>query len=374
MNKCTKTRNGRARNVIFSLLISVVFFLFISGSEVAIDYMKKGLELCARTVIPSLFPLMAISQLAVRFGSGRLLGKLFSLPAKWLLGVGEDSACAFVFGAVCGFPIGASTLCDAYDSGRISKREFVRSLTFCNNPGAAFVISAVGVSLFGSLRLGIVLFGCVILSALAVGVAQRLIFGSVVDENEKFNGGVFEASGGIISYFTSAIQSSALSMLTVCAYVVFFSALVGCIGAVLSKIGANSTVIATIFGFFELSGGVRAAAELSPAFAIILSSVALGWSGLSVHCQIMTICAGRGISFKPYFFAKAVQSLVCAALVYLVKRLPVFSEDAFAEVGRNEIEIGNSPLVIWIFVAFCALVAVGFLVRILRRNRVKKFF
>ena len=124
-------------------------------------------------------------------------------------------------------------------------------------------------------------------------------------------------------------------MLTVCAYVVFFSSLVGCLGAILSDIGADSKITATIFAFFELSGGVSAAKELDFSSAAILCAAALGWSGLSVHFQIMTIAAGRNISFKPYFLAKFASSVLCAALFFAAIKLFPFSEDVFGEIGNS---------------------------------------
>jgi len=43
-----------------------------------------------------------------------------------------------------------------------------------------------------------------------------------------------------------------------------------------------------------------------------------GWSGLSVHFQIISICSGRGISFKPYFVAKLFQGMLSAVLTGII--------------------------------------------------------
>ena len=224
-----KALNKKA-GLVFSILVALSFLLFISLPDVAINYMKRGLDLCAKSVIPSLFPLMVVSELTAKGPLGRLLGRLLSRPAAVLLGVGEDSACALIFGAICGFPIGARALCDAYDRGQISSRELSRSLTFCNNPGIAFVISTVGISVLGSLRVGILLFLSVILSALTVGIIMRLVFGKVnTNQKQKRDRDKVEAPHlrGAIYELTGAVRSSAISMLTVCAFVTFFSALVG---------------------------------------------------------------------------------------------------------------------------------------------------
>ena len=48
---------------------------------------------------------------------------------------------------------------------------------------------------------------------------------------------------------------------------------------------------------------------------MILTAAFAGWSGISVHCQIMTLCGGRGLSFRPYLIAKAVQGVLCGLIM-----------------------------------------------------------
>lgn len=352
-----KKSSRRTKEAVFlSIAATIVFLLLLIRSDVAVEYMKKGLKLCANTVIPSLFPFMAVSELIVRSGLGAKVGKPLSRPVKGIFGVGEGGACAFILGIVCGFPIGAKTIATMLERGEISKNEAERALTFCNNPGSAFVISAVGVSLFGSMRLGITLYVCVLLSAITVGGAARLIIGkksSSIEKSTISTLGTLRSSlpndseghspapqspalsSASITVFTSAIQSSATSMLTVCALVAFFSSFVGILGAFLSDAGAPKILTAAIFGIFELSSGVGMAAELTPRAAILLTAAALGWSGLSVHLQVMTACAGQSISFKPYIIAKMCQGAVCSALTASVLKLFPLSEETFAKISDS---------------------------------------
>ena len=322
LQKDMRTRSLVKLAPLMAAVLSFILFLF--RSDIAIEYMKMGLNLCARTVIPSLFPFMVISELLVSCG---LLGRG---------GHGKlAEVYAFALGIICGFPIGARTVCSMVDRGEITTSRASRILTFCNNPGSAFVISAVGVSLFGSARLGIILYVCVISSALIVGVIGGLFM--------KNNGGVVSVSssdfidgGDFAKKFTRAIQGSAVSMLTVCAYVTFFSSLLGCLGSLLKSAGMPSYFCALIFAIFEISSGVGMAAETGAMPSIILAAAALGWSGLSVHFQIMTVASGRGISFKPYFIAKACQGLLCAALAGLAMKILPISKDVFNEMSLAE--------------------------------------
>ena len=312
------------------LFVATAFLLVLLRSDIAIEYMKRGLDLCARTVIPSLFPFMVISELMVSSGVGGLLGRLLARPMRVLFGVSENGACAVLLGAICGFPIGTATLCAMADEGRITKEECTRVMTFCNNPGSAFVISAVGGSLFGNRRLGVVLYLCVLLSSATVGLLGRLFFARNQIATSPSPACVVGADMGIAT-FTRAVRRSAESMLTVCAFVTFFSALVGCVGAVLKSIGTPAWAVATVFGFFEISGGVGAVASLpASAPAILLCALILGWSGLSVHMQLYTLCHGHGINFTPYLIAKATQGLLCSLYTGLAMKCLPGAMDAFA--------------------------------------------
>ena len=304
----TKKMTSRAAP---GFLILGAFLLVLFSSDIAIEYMKKGLILCSRAVIPALFPFMVMSELIVSSGVGIKVSKLFARPMRYLFGVSEAGACAYILGLVCGFPIGAKTAVSMYDQGCITKNELVGLMTFCNNPGSAFVISAVGVALLGNKTVGFALYISVILSSLTVGLVGKYFLGYKKESSPR--GSVFIPRDLNAKIVTDAVQSSALSMLTVCAYVVFFSALVGCVGSLLSRFEMPPELTACIFGFFEISSGVGEAAALqNRVSSLLLCALFVGWSGLSVAFQIMSVSSGRGISFKPFFIAKAAQGLLCA--------------------------------------------------------------
>ena len=301
-------------STVLGIIILGAFLLILSSSDIAIEYMKKGLILCATAVIPALFPFMVISELIVSSGVGLRLSRLFAKPMRWLFGVSEAGAAAYILGLVCGFPIGAKTAVALYDRGVIKKRELERLITFCNNPCSAFVISAVGVALLGNKRVGVALYLSVILSSLAVGILGKYFLG-YKKENAPRNSLVIPRDFNV-KVITDAVQSSAISMLTVCAYVVFFSALVGCVGALLNSLELPPEISTCVFGFFELSSGVGEAAALKNRInSLLLCALFVGWSGLSVAFQIMSVSSGRGISFKPFFIAKAAQGILCAAFM-----------------------------------------------------------
>ena len=298
-------------------VLTLVGTLFVSAvllmlPDTAIDYMKKGLLLCAHSLIPSLFPFMIISEIIVSCGIGQFISRPLSPVFKRLFGIGDAGTCATVIGLLCGFPIGARCAASLHDRGEMSTSELERTLMICNNASPAFVISTVGAAIMGDLRIGIVIYVCLVLSSLTVS----LFAGMFMKKAELFPSlkrSLPSALGA--KAFTDAVKNSVLSMLSVCAFILIFSTVVGCVTELISKAGVPDTVLCFISGFFELSGGAVSASRLDGTLMrATASALFCSWSGLCVHFQIISAAGGRGASFTPYFVAKAIQGILCAAL------------------------------------------------------------
>ena len=300
------------------VLIGTLFclLLLLKNPEIAARAVGKGLLLCAKSVIPSLFPFMVISELAVSANLIAYLPSRLLAPMRCALGLSDAGCAAVLLGLLCGSPVGARCAVLALGQGKIEKREAERILTCSLCPSSAFVIGALGVTLLHDRRLGVIIYLSALISALLSGVLFRLFGGSVATPSDFSPQRMHPRSAA--SLFTSAVAGATGSILLVTAYVVFFSALMGALGSVLGRFSASATLSAVLFCLLELSGGVGCAAALeSPVLAPLLCAFCVGWSGLSVHCQLQSICESGGISLRPYLLSKLLQSLLCTLLTAL---------------------------------------------------------
>ena len=299
-------------NISFCLMS--LFFLAITliHPQIAISSTARGMELCTKSLIPSLFPFMVISDILVSSGAISLLGRPLHTPMRTLFGISGDGGSAVVIGILCGFPVGTKTAVSLYEDGRISKSELEHVLMLCNLPSAAFLINAVGISLFGSHAVGLPLYFANIVSTLVIGLVSKAFF-KLPDEPLAKAKAKQRKSGA--SIFTSAITSSATGLLYVCAFVVFFSTLVGSLEAMISGLSLPDIFTPLWFGFFEMTQGVTKAALCSSRqLGSISAAIVSGWSGLSVHFQIMSLCQSHTLSFRPYFISKLLSAIINAAI------------------------------------------------------------
>ena len=295
------------------ILWSAVIILGILGSSVSAEYVKSGIALCINTVIPAVFPFMLISSLIMVSGCATELGSFFRIPLKWIFGTNSGAACPIALGFLCGYPVGAISAADAFDKGDISKKEFEDILTFINVPSAAFVIGGVGGSMLSSRKMGITIYVCMLLSAIAVGIIGRPFRKKKTDNTVKIP--INTPHMPVSAIITESISRSARSMLVVCACVITFSALSGTLCAVMPS---SEILKVAVSGLFEVSSGAKAASSVSNnAYAPLLCASVCAWSGVSVHVQIISACRDRGISFIPFFISKAAQSALAPLLLFL---------------------------------------------------------
>lgn len=318
--RCTR-RALNAADLLVGFFLLFCLLLLLKNSDAAIRFMSAGLLTCATTVIPALFPFAVLAEW-ISSGSPfrRGLSRIFA-PLGRLLALSEDGLCALLLGMLCGFPIGTRCAVNAYREGRIEREEAERVIGIACPPSSGFLIGAVGTMLLGDKKFGVRLYFAVLLSAAIVALFLRFLRQRRTD-SVSCTIPCTSCPRPLIPMakrFTDAVGAATQGMLTVCAYVVFFSTLIGALGLILKPLGLPDQLSAILFSLLELSSGARHAAALtSPTSARLICALAAGWSGLSVHCQTLSFCAGTDLSLRTYFLAKLLQGLLTPLLVWMI--------------------------------------------------------
>ena len=88
-------------------------------------------------------------------------------------------------GIISGYPVGAKIINKFVEEGTCTKSEAERMLAFTNNSGPLFIIGTVGISLFGDIKIGIILFITHILACLTVGILFGVTSRKKYEKNYK---------------------------------------------------------------------------------------------------------------------------------------------------------------------------------------------
>lgn len=282
---------------VFMLLCAVAF-----PAEAA-ESIMSSLSLAVRRVVPSLFVFSALAALFARIGlftrAGRL-GRLFGL----------SPACTAVAlcGLLCGFPTSAVCAHALWESGEADAGEMRAVLPFCSNAGMAFVVGAVGGGMLGSRHAGYMLF----LMQTVLSIVFILLFCRSKSAAAMLP--VRAKKESLSHALVASVSAAGGAMLAVCAFIAFFGAAADMICLVFPSV--PPFLRAVICSFFEISRGCAefsGAAELSPLLRYVGVAFALGFSGVSVACQISERAGEISISILPYLAKKLIFGLAMAA-------------------------------------------------------------
>lgn len=301
-------RKSDLKNISVLMFVIVIGILLLTLRTRISEAIISGLFVCGNVLIPSLFPFMILSSFAVKSGvfgsinrvSAPFMKKIFSLPE-------ECFPCLF-FGFTGGYPVCASMVSQLYESGKITRNDALHLLSFCVNAGPAFVVTAVGEMILGSETAGVIILASVCLASVITGLLFAL-FKRKTDREYKITSEKCNLSQSL----AQAVSSSSGSIVSVCAWVLAFSA----ISAVISSFIKNKTAQLLYSAFSEITTGVASAAEFG---GIPLVSAAVSFGGICVMCQLIPAikkCGVKVCEYLAYRIVNAVLSFLTAKIILL---------------------------------------------------------
>ena len=346
------------RNILpFILVLFTICLVVFSSSNLTAT--KNGLTLWATCVVPSLFPFFVITNLLSHTKVVSVIGKLLDKFMWPLFNVPGIGGFAFVMGLISGYPVGAKIVADFREKGLVTQNEGERLLAFTNNSGPLFILSSVGISLFGDTKTGLLLLGTHILACITVGIilarfSKKNKFENSYDtikikferknDSQSCNSEniTFKNLGEVL---TTSINISISTILMIGGFVVIFSVIISILNQtnILDKL---STLLYPILNFLnidlefakpllsgilELTNGVNLVANIPTKLIsqnIVLSAFLLGFGGFSVLLQVYSIVSKTDLSMKKYLVGKFLQGIIAGIYTFLaLKFLPFLNLD-----------------------------------------------
>ncbi|HEX3030351.1 MAG TPA: sporulation integral membrane protein YlbJ [Clostridia bacterium] len=338
------------RSMLLPSLCLIFILCLIFFSSTAVKSAVKGIELWLYVVFPSLFPFFVGAELLYRSGFIKAAGIILEPVMRPIFNIPGCGSFALLLGITSGYPVGAKITAGLRQEKLISKTEAERLLTFTNNSGPLFIIGAVSVGMFKLPQVGLLLLFSHIGACLTVGFIFRFYKKNKISVKNKKNTNIFsrfkndlilsqsESKGKFAGMFGEAIKDSMMTIIAIGGFIVFFSviinvlfkigainALAGILAVVSAPVGISKDILTSLIsGFFEITTGTNMASNSSNTSLVLQLSAAsmiIGWAGLSVHSQVISIISRTDISFKPYLAGKFLQGAISALYTFALLRI-----------------------------------------------------
>ena len=331
----------------FILIVFTICLVIFSNSN--LSSAKSGLVLWANSIVPSLFPFFVATELLSHTNFTYYIGKLLNRFMKPIFNVRGEGSFAFIMGIISGYPIGAKIAANFRENNICSKEECERLLSFTNNSGPLFIVSAVGISMFGNSTVGFLLLITHLLGAFTVGIVFRFwkykvkytssITSSYANSKNNIS---FSNLGGIIG---NSISGSINTILLIGGFVVLFSVIisilqtsqfldivVNCISPLFNLLNIPAEFSnGFISGILELTNGLSIISNIPVkklSINIIITSFLLGLGGFSILLQVWSTIAKTDLSIKPYVLGKLLHACFSAFYTFVfLNTFPFFNFD-----------------------------------------------
>lgn len=277
--------------IFFILLIIVLIILFPDISKSGVT---RGLILSSNVIVPSLFPFMVCVIMLIKAGI-KVENKHINTIIYKLFGHNFSMFFTFLFSMLGGYPTGGKMIGEMYKKGLINQKSANIMLTYCVNAGPAFIISVAG-GVFASKMLGIILLFSQILSSIFIALVSSKKLKKQVLKVAKPNDIAFDLSNCLVE----SVRDATESILNICSFVILFSALT----SYFDYFFGNVTIIKNISMLFEVTSAIYKTKN------IYFISFLLGFSGVSVWCQIFSISKNIKINKVQFIVGRILHGLI----------------------------------------------------------------
>lgn len=379
-----KKIKNKFENVKTYLLIILVIFLvscLVVFPNNTIDAALNGIITWANVVLPSLLPFLIGAEILIGLGVVDFIGVLLSPIMHPLFGTSGEGSFAFAMSITSGYPVGVSLVSKLRQENSVSRIEAQRLVSFCSTSGPLFIIGAVSVGMFKNSSIGALLASSHYLGAITVG----LIFKNYGRTKNRDNNNLRLNKSNNKSYLKRAlselintrkkdgrnisklmgdsIKSSLEAMFMVGGFIMIYSVIIEIL-----KITGVVRLLALIFnivipfnidiklieglisGLLEMTNGCKLISSASNASVISqLCSVSflIGWSGLSIHSQALSMLSNTDISPKLYILSKALHAFFSSIYCFALYKLMFKNVVVMSFFSENN-SIGDSLIGNWI--------------------------
>lgn len=363
--------------------IFVVFTIcLVIFSKQNLQATKSGLLLWANSVVPALLPFFIATELLSHTNIVSKIGKLLNKFMRPVFNVPGIGAFAFIMGIISGYPVGAKIVTKFRNDGLCTKAEAERLLAFTNNSGPLFILGTVGISMFGNSEIGILLFITHLLSCLCVGFVFR--FWKYGDKEKVHSSKQNSSSKQEVSFsnlgevLANSIVNSVNTIIMIGGFVIIFSVIISILNnlgffdactyilsPLFKTLGISGEFITPIIsGICELTNGLNLVCAVSSKAIsnnIIITAFLLGFGGISVLLQVLSITSKSDISIKSYFYGKLLQGTIAAILTYIfIHIFPIFNLDIVPIFSQNVNKLTQASSVLNIYSMSILLVIICF--------------
>ena len=292
------------------IILTLILIIFILNIKIVINSTYEASLLFFKKVFITIFPFVILCDFLIYFNYHIFIKGIFGKIINKIFNIDSNTSIIFILSIFSSHPSNAIYIKNLLDNKIIDIKVANRILIYTYFPSIAFVIGVIGVSLYNSFKIGLMLWIICFINNILIGLFLRkdnVYIESI--NNETKNISFFEC-------FKLSIIKAINTSFIILGNLIVFTII---INLIVNYISINPTILSVLTGFLELTSGVISISLLDIPFNVkfALTSLILNFSSLSILFQSFSILSSYKINNKKTLTIKLMFSIITFLLIII---------------------------------------------------------
>ena len=296
------------------IILTIIVISFITNLDIVLSSTKSSSILFFNTIFISTFPFIILSDILIYYDYHIFLNKIFGKFFSKLFNINPNSSIVIILSILTSQPSNSIFIKDLLDNKELDISSSNKLITFTYFSSIPFVIGTIGISLYNSFKIGLIIYIFCFLNNILIGIFLR---------KEKINNALINNKIQNKTNLFDVLKKSFLKGINTSIIILGNLIIFTIITNIISNYITNDIITTFISGVLELTNGVTRISSLNInlSIKIALTIFFLSFSGLSIIFQSKSILADYNINIKKILIIKLVFSIFTSLLFYLLESI-----------------------------------------------------
>ncbi len=296
-----------------NLLLTLILLIFIFNLDIVLLSTKQSCILFINKIFISIFPFIILSDILIYYDYHIFLKNIFGNFLSKIFNVDPNTSIIFILSMLTSSPTNAIYIKNMLDNKLINVETANKLLCFTYFPSISFVIGTIGIYMFNSFKIGLILWISILLNNILIGLYLR-------KDKIESNNNYFNKKESLINTIKNSILKAINTSFIILGILIIFTTIINVIE---KNININPIILSIISSLLEMTSGITKASSLSinTIYKIIIIFFSLSFSGLSIILQSISILNEYNINFKRILTIKLSFSFITTLFFYILNKL-----------------------------------------------------
>ncbi len=294
------------------LLLTLVLFIFIKNINIVISSAYEASLLFFNKIFISIFPFIILIDILIYYDYHTFLKNIFGKKLSKLFNIDPNTSIVFILSILTGSPANSIYIKDMLDNKQIDINTANKALLPSYFQSIPFVIGTIGVKLYNSFKIGLILWIFIFINNLLIGIYLRKNKQEII--NDKNN---IKNKDSLINIIKKSILKGINTSYDILGNLIIFTIIINLIK---NLFNLNPILLSLISGFLEITNGIIQVniLNIDLIYKLLITLFFLSFSGLSIIFQTTSILSNYKINIKRILIIRLVFSIITCLLFYIL--------------------------------------------------------